>query len=98
LLGESLTIRDVNDLKTDLLGCAGKAADLELVVPDDAAVDLSFVQLIVAARAQALRLGHNIRLARPAAGEFRRVLERAGFLSPAAPDSLRFWLHEEQAR
>ena len=68
-----------------------------MVIQDDASVDLSFVQMITAAQHYAQSHGKTIRLARPAAGNVRRVLERAGYLSRSAPDAVRFWLHEEQA-
>jgi hypothetical protein len=68
-----------------------------LVLPEDVAVDLSFIQLIESARRHAEILGKTIRLAKPAGETIRRVLERGGFLSQSTPDASGFWLHEEAA-
>jgi len=95
---DDLTIRDIQDVQRDLLSRLAGGDGVELVIPDDAKVDLSFVQLITAARTYAQAQGRGLRLARPAAGNLRRVLERGGFLSPSTPESVRFWLHEEHAR
>ncbi|MCW2319112.1 hypothetical protein M2322_004681, partial [Rhodoblastus acidophilus] len=66
--GDNITIRNISDLKDDLLGDLTLAGRLTLVIDDDALVDLSGVQLIVAAQAFARREGKALRLARPAGG------------------------------
>jgi anti-anti-sigma regulatory factor len=58
-------------------------------------VDVSLVQLILAARASAQRAGRSIVLAKPASGALLDALERGGFLSTAhehAADHHDFWL------
>ncbi|MCW2286065.1 STAS domain-containing protein [Rhodoblastus acidophilus] len=96
-LSEDLTIRNIQNVQRDLLERLAGQDSLELVVEDEAKVDLSFVQLLMAARPYAQSQGKTVRLARPAAGNLRRVLERAGALSRPTPDAARFWLHEEHA-
>ena len=58
-------------------------------------VDVSLVQLILAAHASARRAGRSVALAKPADGALLDTLERGGFLS-TAHDSVRddhgFWL------
>jgi ABC-type transporter Mla MlaB component len=58
-------------------------------------VDVSLVQLILAARASAQRAGRSVTLAKPAAGALLDTLRRGGFLS-AMHDNVRdhhdFWL------
>ena len=90
----ALTVRWIQDAWTWLT--AALAQDCRVVVIDaaDAAeVDLSFVQLIEAARISAAQTGRELVLAAPAAGSLRSALERAGFLQP--PDRRAFWLQEE---
>ena len=58
-------------------------------------VDVSLVQLILAARASAQRTGRSVALTKPADGALLNTLERGGFLSAAcdnAPDHHDFWL------
>jgi anti-anti-sigma regulatory factor len=58
-------------------------------------VDVSLVQLILAARASAQRTGRSIALAKPADGVLLDTLERGGFFSAAhddASDYHDFWL------
>ncbi|MCW2275805.1 STAS domain-containing protein [Rhodoblastus acidophilus] len=95
---EDITIRSIKDIWRDLLDRFAATDALNLVIDDDSFVDLSFVQLITSARQYAKDHGKTISLARPAAGTLRRVLERAGFLTDSPSDTVRFWLHEEQAR
>ena len=90
-------IQDIQALHGLILEAFARSDHVCLAVPEDAAVDLSFIQLIESARRHAGRQGRTIRLARPAGRNVRRVLERGGFLSRSAPDAFRFWLHEEAA-
>lgn len=61
-----------------------------------AQVDLSFVQLVTAARKQAEARAGRILLARPATGDLYDVLKRGGFLDEMTPDAAQFWLHQEK--
>jgi hypothetical protein len=92
-----MTIREIHTLHRVLLAGFAQRSHVCLALPEDAAVDLSFIQLIEAARRHAASQGKTIRLAAPAGTQVRAVLERGGFLSRSAPDAFRFWLHEEFA-
>jgi len=91
-----LNIRSVSDahrrLAEAMAGPGAVAAD----VAADASVDLSFVQLIESARRTARESGGPFRLARPADGALREILERGGFL--AAPADRQFWLMQAEDR
>jgi len=93
----SLTIRDIQAIHELILAAFAEKDDVCLSLPEDVAVDLSFIQLIESARTHAEIQGKTIRLARPAGANIRRVLERGGFLSPSTPDASGFWFHEEAA-
>jgi hypothetical protein len=66
-----------------------------LEIPEKAEADLSFVQLVEAARRHAKANEKAIALAAPANGHILRVLERAGFLEAFNDEDTKFWLHEE---
>lgn len=55
-------------------------------------VDLTFVQLIEAARRAAADRGRTIRLRAPAQGALLQVLQRGGFLDPEDQERSDFWL------
>ena len=67
-----------------------------LSIADDAEVDLSFLQLVHAARLHAAAEGRTIALDRPAGGNLLSTLERAGFLFEADPRDREFWLHRKE--
>ena len=67
-----------------------------LDIDEEAQVDLSFVQLVTAARKQAESRGVQLLLSRPAAGDLYDVLKRGGFLDEMTPDAAHFWLHQEK--
>ncbi|PTS76624.1 hypothetical protein DBR17_14470 [Sphingomonas sp. HMWF008] len=54
-------------------------------------VDLSFLQIVCAARDHAHRTDKVIRLARPATDVVKALLWRAGMLDAPAQDDLDFW-------
>jgi len=55
--------------------------------------DVSFLQLVCAARLQAERDGKDLRLAHPANGEVAALLERAGFCTDITSADHLFWFH-----
>ena len=55
-------------------------------------IDLTFVQLIEAARRKAVETGRDFKLRHPAAGTVLEVLRRGGFLDDATSDRAKFWL------
>lgn len=54
-------------------------------------VDLTFAQLLEAARRTAIARGQMIRLEKPAEGSLLEVLQRGGFLNPEDADHVNFW-------
>ena len=69
------------------------AADpsLTLDISGVAEADLSFVQLIEAARRQTP--DHSLTLDRPANAVVAALLQRAGFLTAPTPADIDFWFH-----
>lgn len=93
-----LTIRNAAAIKATLVESLEKDRDVSLALNPDAAVDLSFVQLITAARLSAQTSGGALALAEPAGPMLRGVLSRAGFIEGASAEDLKFWLHSENAQ
>ena len=93
-----LTIRHAAEVMEVIAGGLGVKAEVRLTVNPDAAVDLSFVQLMTSARRHAASEGGTISLAEPASPKLRDVLRRGGFIEGATPDDLNFWFHSEKAQ
>jgi len=87
----ALSVRKAGELAERLRAALGTAGALTLDLSDVAEADLSFVQLVESARVSAARKGVPLALARPADGAVLSVLERGGFLDPAAPERVAFW-------
>lgn len=95
-LSEPLTIRRADEISKTLLDALTDTDALALALPDEGAVDLSFVQIVKAARVEAQRLGKTIALEAPASGALLNVLQDPGFL--AAPSTSTFWLTSGASR
>jgi hypothetical protein len=95
-LTEPLTIRRADEISKALLEALDATDALTLALPDEGAVDLSFVQIVEAARIEAQRLGKTIALEAPAAGSLHKLLQDAGFL--ATPATSTFWLTSGASR
>jgi STAS domain len=91
-----LTIRHAEALRGAILAALEAGDQVVLNVPSDAAVDLSFVQLVESARIYAGRKGCSISLATPAEGVLLDVLQAAGFLKTRETTS--FWLHRGECQ
>jgi hypothetical protein len=89
---ESVTINGVAQAWVDI--SAAFAQGMPIVVDIDAVTetDLTFVQLIEAARRKADETGCNLTLRHPAAGAVLEVLRRGGFLGDDHSDRAKFWL------
>ena len=94
LVGE-LTISNAEELRSTLLSAFAQSSSILISVDPDAAVDLTFVQLLESARRTAREEDRTVALAAPAAGRLRETLERGGFLG--APEGRAFWLLAEEA-
>lgn len=100
-LDEIATIRTIQAHGTTILqGLAdiGRDEKLELDLSNVNEADLSFVQLVEAARLQACQEGKALQLASPAPAALRALLERAGFLTAPSAEDLAFWFHEGGAQ
>ncbi|MGV8937954.1 MAG: STAS domain-containing protein [Allorhizobium sp.] len=91
---DPLTIRSMNTLHQELLQSLNANDAVALEIPTGAQVDISFVQLIEAARRYALSKDKPITLINPADGELLEVLRRGGFLDAISAGSAQFWLHQ----
>ena len=72
------------------------AIELDLTAVTDA--DVSFLQLVCAARRQAERDGKSLRLAMPVHDVLAALLERAGFLTDIPSADQNFWFHGDLPR
>ncbi len=95
-LSGPLTIRQVAAVHEAIRSAFEAQGPVLLSIAEDAEVDLSFLQLVHAARLQAAADGRTIALERPAGGNLLSTLERAGFLTDADPRDCEFWLHRKE--
>ena len=93
LTGE-ITLQSIETVHARLLEMAGQPI-VEIDCDGVTEVDVSLIQLILAARSSAQRSGRSLVLAHPAAGPLEDALQRGGFLGSDAdqpnPDAA-FWL------
>jgi hypothetical protein len=94
-LPETLNIKNIVDVREIILNSINNNTRTTLDITDEAQVDLSFIQLVSAARQHAETKNHHFVLSRPASGGLFDVLTRGGFLDEMTPDTARFWLHQE---
>ena len=87
-----LTIRHMSELHAQITDALRDHEMVSVKIPEDAAVDLSFVQLIESARRTAAEDGLDFNLGAPATGPLLQTLERGGFLAAADPGRREFWL------
>ena len=95
-LPNALTIKNILDIREIILSNLTDNSVSILDIDTEAQVDLSFVQLVTAARKHAEARAGRVVLARPAAGDLYDVLKRGGFLDEMTPDAAHFWLHQEK--
>jgi ABC-type transporter Mla MlaB component len=91
-LSGDLTIRSINEIRTRMNDALRDHADVTADIADDAAVDLTFVQLLESARRSARETGKAFALAGPATGALKETLERGGFLAGDDRSRREFWL------
>lgn len=92
-LPSSLSIRGINPIHESLLSAFQTSSAIVLDIPEDATVDLSFIQLVESSRLYAREQGKFITLKKPATQGVVETLERAGFLENMDEASRLFWLH-----
>jgi hypothetical protein len=91
----NLCVSDIRSSYSALLEAMEGFPSILLTIPTDAVVDLSFLQIIEAARLRASEQGKSLSLLEPANGELRRALDRSGLMTAATAADRSFWLHEE---
>jgi hypothetical protein len=85
-------IRNIAKYHDVLRDAVSAGVDFALNLVDMEEVDLSFIQLIFAARRSAEARGLLITLSHPAPEPILKTLERGGFIGPAPDDRRQFWL------
>jgi hypothetical protein len=93
-LPQNLTVRAITIVQQEMQQFLDKTASATIDIDDDCQVDISFIQLMEAARLYAGTAGKHIALARPASGPTLDVLKRSGFLEGMSAEDLKFWLHQ----
>lgn len=91
-ISDTANIRVIENLRTAMLEEFQIHEDLELDISQLADADVSFLQLVVAARKLAVAEGKRFRLVAPAGPVLVSLLERAGFLAKGNADASHFWL------
>ncbi len=86
-----LTIGAIGAVHAELSQALSKDTAIIIAVDAAADTDLTFVQLIEAARREAERKGSTFRLAEPASGSLLETLDRGGFLGDGAGTNAAFW-------
>ncbi|MBB3658112.1 MFS superfamily sulfate permease-like transporter [Rhizobium sp. BK650] len=94
-LPEMLSIRNASEVYTKIIGRFRDNNTIIISLPENVEADLSFLQLIEAARRQAKAEGKTFTLSTPAGGSLLKVLERAGFVEAFDQEDQKFWLHKE---
>ena len=94
-LGKTATITGAAALRADIAAALSTGAAITLDAASLVDVDLSFVQLIEAARREAAARGVELTLAQPANDCLAAVLERTGVTTAAAADRS-FWFHGKE--
>jgi ABC-type transporter Mla MlaB component len=96
----ALTIRTIEAAHARLIEAMRGAAPLEIDCGGASEVDVSFIQLLLAAKASARKRGQGIALAAPASGALLDALTRGGFIAagglPSEEDA--FWLKGANAQ
>lgn len=90
-----LSIRDIADVCGQIRTSLDNNGRVVIDVPPQASIDLSFLQLMDAARKQAEASGKIFTLARPIDDSVKAVLERAGYLPFEHAEDSQFWFHKE---
>ena len=92
---DSLSIRNISKIYQSMTLALQDSRALVVEVPATAEADLSFVQLMEAARIDAKAAGKTLRLSSPATGSVLKVLQRGGFVDAFSAEDAQFWLHKE---
>jgi ABC-type transporter Mla MlaB component len=92
VLDGALTVRTAAIVRDRLLAALAEHALVRVDCSAAESIDLSVLQLLLAARRSAAAAGKHVGLTAPAAGTLRGALEQAGLLPAAGADP--FWTDE----
>lgn len=97
VIGSDARIANIADIHNKILESINDCIDIEIDCSLIEDVDLSFIQLIAAARKTAARSGGRLGLSSPAPPVMMRLLERGGFISGFGEQSIdaAFWMARE---
>jgi hypothetical protein len=95
-LSSNLTVRSVSVTHENILKSLDENDIVSLDIIDDSQVDISFIQLVEAARIYASTSGKQFTLSRPASGAMLDTLRRGGFLEGMSAEDTHFWLHQRE--
>ncbi len=87
-----VTISNIGEARDQLGALLNEQRAVTIDVEDLAETDLTFIQLLEAARRKAGETGVGLSLSKPAAGALLEVLRRGGFLDDETSDRAKFWL------
>jgi hypothetical protein len=93
-LPANLTVRAITDVREDMLKFIDAHETATIALAEDVQIDISFLQMIEAARIYAGTAGKRIELSQPASGPLLETLRRSGFLEGMSADDAKFWLHQ----
>jgi len=85
----AVTVRGIDAAQTRLVAALRQYPIVTVDCTDATEVDLSLIQLLLAARASATHAGKTLRVTAPAQGALHSALHAGGFL-PDSPDAA-FW-------
>ncbi len=95
-LGGPLTVRNAKPIRARMIEAIRQYPMVTIDCAGATEVDLSFIQLVLAARKSAAAAGKSFSLARPAAGVLLQGLLQAGLVGPADGQPVadqNFWLN-----
>jgi STAS domain len=93
-IADHITLQNITSLHDALCDAFAQPEAIEINAERFTGGDLAVVQLIVAARAEALACNRSLTLSAPANPQLASLLERAG-MAPNTPADTQFWFHGE---
>jgi DNA-binding MarR family transcriptional regulator len=93
-LPSALTMRAITSTHAQILAFLDENPSATIEFEEEPQVDISFIQLIEAARIYASTQGKTIALSKPANGALLETLRRSGFLEGMSAEDAYFWLHQ----
>ncbi len=90
----SLTVSNIETAQAELGAAVRQSSSVLIDLGGVSEADLTFIQLIEAARRRVSETGGELTLRDPADGAVLEVLRRGGFLDDDGSDRAKFWLKE----